>query len=585
MEEATDLKKRIAYLRKQLPEKPHLYAHLADCYIHQGKTKKAQKLLTEWLEKMPNVATGWLINGALHYQLYHPKQAYAAYKQALRVDENIALAHEKCAEFAKEEEDADRYIHHLRELNKLDSFADTVQKKLQAALLRQAALEHGLYSKDAVEQTIPAVLRKTLLMHNLLPPEVERMRERMPYEDFEEESEEPGDELPDVIVLGADDELDGFKLSKGRQDQKAPEKGFTSTDHNDKFDLSDWAKEFEDEGKKPFDSIDVSLKEPAPEREDIFPREERAASKQTAGVDIESGEDTGTEPELTEEENVDTEDVESFDSPLMKMLRGEIQEKPTSREVPFLSDDELSKPEEFPDGGERDFSSKKEPIKTDIDQSSGKGEEFNEPEVKSELFAALEGENGIESEAGEINDENEIQSELLDAFDGEMSKGDPVSEAPDLKDRSREEARKRVAEIASSIARQFEDEEESTPQPIEEPGKKQLIISQSIPGSEKPQLDIPQPVEEVTKPGLDIPQSFTDAAVEELDIPPLSVEEEPVPEAEHTPPVPTKTLAELYASQGEWEKAVDVYDQLLVKFPDNSAYKNRLVELKRKLDS
>lgn len=46
--------------------------------------------------------------------------------------------------------------------------------------------------------------------------------------------------------------------------------------------------------------------------------------------------------------------------------------------------------------------------------------------------------------------------------------------------------------------------------------------------------------------------------------------------------IATKTLAELYASQGDWNRAVEVYEALLEKFPTNEAYKKRLEALKAK---
>ena len=49
--------------------------------------------------------------------------------------------------------------------------------------------------------------------------------------------------------------------------------------------------------------------------------------------------------------------------------------------------------------------------------------------------------------------------------------------------------------------------------------------------------------------------------------------------------IATKTLAELYASQGDWKRAIEVYEQLLKKFPTNTAYQQRLGELKNKQEA
>lgn len=49
------------------------------------------------------------------------------------------------------------------------------------------------------------------------------------------------------------------------------------------------------------------------------------------------------------------------------------------------------------------------------------------------------------------------------------------------------------------------------------------------------------------------------------------------------PKIATKTLAELYASQGDWGRAAEVYRELLQRFPDNQAYRRRLEEIMAKI--
>ena len=41
------------------------------------------------------------------------------------------------------------------------------------------------------------------------------------------------------------------------------------------------------------------------------------------------------------------------------------------------------------------------------------------------------------------------------------------------------------------------------------------------------------------------------------------------------------TLAEIYLEQGYLEKAIAIYDQLLLKEPDNECYKTKLASLKK----
>lgn len=64
---------------------------------------------------------------------------------------------------------------------------------------------------------------------------------------------------------------------------------------------------------------------------------------------------------------------------------------------------------------------------------------------------------------------------------------------------------------------------------------------------------------------------------------PTPATEAPPPESKLKGKIATKTLAELYASQGDWARAVEVYEALLEKFPTNEAYQRRLEGLKAKI--
>ena len=44
----------------------------------------------------------------------------------------------------------------------------------------------------------------------------------------------------------------------------------------------------------------------------------------------------------------------------------------------------------------------------------------------------------------------------------------------------------------------------------------------------------------------------------------------------------TTTLGEIYAAQGQFEKAIKVYENLLEKNPDNKHYQEKIEELKNK---
>ncbi|NIR48389.1 tetratricopeptide repeat protein, partial [candidate division KSB1 bacterium] len=44
------------------------------------------------------------------------------------------------------------------------------------------------------------------------------------------------------------------------------------------------------------------------------------------------------------------------------------------------------------------------------------------------------------------------------------------------------------------------------------------------------------------------------------------------------------TLGEIYAAQGQYAKAIDVFELLLKKHPDNESYAKKIEMLKKKLE-
>lgn len=136
------------------------------------------------------------------------------------------------------------------------------------------------------------------------------------------------------------------------------------------------------------------------------------------------------------------------------------------------------------------------------------------------------------------------------------------------------------------------------PEPVREAGPSSLVLEDA-----QPRMETPSPVPPAPEPaGLEtaepqfVPQVETGAAPE------LVIEKGPepflgergieppaaAPAAEPTPPAPatpagdgeaTPTLAEIYAQQGHFEKAIAIYQKLVADSPENAAYKVKLDEL------
>jgi len=82
---------------------------------------------------------------------------------------------------------------------------------------------------------------------------------------------------------------------------------------------------------------------------------------------------------------------------------------------------------------------------------------------------------------------------------------------------------------------------------------------------------------------LDLPRPWRDeppGSLAEQPVVASAVAEEPAAEAAVGEPIPTATLAEIYAKQGLVEQAVHVYEEILRLEPDNALAARRLTELR-----
>jgi tetratricopeptide (TPR) repeat protein len=95
----------------------------------------------------------------------------------------------------------------------------------------------------------------------------------------------------------------------------------------------------------------------------------------------------------------------------------------------------------------------------------------------------------------------------------------------------------------------------------------------------KPVLEAPQPE---SRPGEGIPAVIGEVSEKPEPAPDEIKEEKPKAEEPGKPGTATVTLAEIYVQQGFYDKAIDVYRELISADPDNGDYKARMDELLEK---
>jgi len=210
---------------------------------------------------------------------------------------------------------------------------------------------------------------------------------------------------------------------------------------------------------------------------------------------------------------------------------------------------------------------------TDKPDSSIKEESLSEP-VRQEPFslesdemqetAEQAAEEIIESLTGEQDQaEPLLQTENQEPLDG------PIEPAPEEEKQALEE--KTTDQVSKN---KLEQQEEIQKEPAQEPERTEKVVF-----FDKEPAPEPEPKEETPKP------SPEPEPKEEKPKPPETPPEKEKP-AESKPKksnIVSPTLGEIYAAQGQYAKAISVYETLLEKKPDEEKYKDKIAELHMKM--
>jgi hypothetical protein len=355
------------------------------------------------------------------------------------------------------------------------------------------------------------MLRRTLLEHNLIPQEIERKKERF----FRAE----GGLLQPTTT--SQDEM----LSKA----------------------TEYASEFvpgaaEDAGGEMVSAWDTEgLSEPG------------AGDQEQAGQPTE----TGTEDEL-----------ESRESPLMKLLRGEMEERPSPKEVNFVRD---------ADGSGQKISASRQ----DIDSSAKPGAKSRtgKREMDDEELKRHE-----ETQARLAKIAREVTGAAIKTVAVEpesITTGvevKPVAETSAEELTTVKEAGLETEEMTGTAA-ELETVETGVAEPGDKPTGKQAETDIQL----TPAWENELAPAEVRADDKAVKGKVPTAPAEVKPTTGVEKADQPKDEKQSKGRVPTKTLAELYASQGDYKNAVAVYEELLAKHPTNKVYRKRLDELKSNL--
>ncbi len=205
----------------------------------------------------------------------------------------------------------------------------------------------------------------------------------------------------------------------------------------------------------------------------------------------------------------------------------------------------------------------------------------------------------VELEAMSPVSETPDEEELL------FTEGEPVLEektgglteppAPDIDAQKEEEFSSILDDIFKDEVVQEETETRSAVSPTPEAVESDLIEQLQM-GAEpyvaEPEKHEPEPTTE--EPFADLEDLTSQPYSPEPALPTqeASPPPEPTPAPTPTPPrkkptrekIVTPTLGEIYAAQGQYAKAIEVFERLLAKHPDNPSYAQKIEMLKQKLE-
>lgn len=580
MGNVSKLKSKLSNLRKLQPKHPLLFAHIADCYLMLGNFRAAKRVLRKGVSKYPDYSPGWIVEG--QYFLLHnqPEKARISFKKVTALDPFNSYAHERCSELAADINDQNDYRFHIRAMSKLDPLSDNIQKMRQADDPRQIAINNGIFTlEDAEGQqkddiNIEEVDTDSMMFSESseeLDVEAEITTSVASHSE-EDDSKTEEDEKPktfaefQALQLAADEAV-GKDIPLG--DTQAIDSEISEED--DEAQTSDAEADgsqllFSEESDLAIASIseDVSADD-IQDAKDGF-------DIQSLGITddiVDDIDDIISDEELTEP---------ASDEPTVIPTEEEIQSVESLIEQSAVEDpNEVLDSVPIPEGGDSSHNSEL-PVEADEitsdsppDRVASEEEEAlqNEPEsidrqAEIPVIAGLEG----------------VTAVVVEDYSSETS---PVEQEKDsLDQRTNEEiSSKRKRPEIESVLSQIIGEDD----PVEK-----LVAPDEQPPMTQPEpepIPIPKPKSPVDK---NIKKQLQEIAAEVTGVKPITSEPK-VPLAKTTPEpdpqkprrIATKTLAELYASQGDWHRAISVYEELLGRHPGNDAYKQRINVLRAKL--
>ncbi len=587
-------KKKMEILEARFLKNPKsiLFARLADYYLQQNRVDEAIHLCMEGIKYHPYYITGNFILAKAYVAANEYDKAEEALKKVLSHDRQHLAAHELLAQLMKKLGWENKAAVHYKEILKIDPLNNQVRQELNDLTGYEAEYEEPPPIVADTEEDLPSSGIQTQSSSDD-KPWMKKLEEAFP-KHFPEEPETPAAE-----TLSPPPEETAEKISMDSLISEAETIIDKNKESKTLSESTEGIHEIETEDISEADQTGQAIEE---KEEELFNTEEEG-NQNTIIEEEKPLEETVNEDDLFEEAEIEPEQKETQnqkEEPFFESLTSE-SEQDINPDVQQKTDEEENLFEESTRETEQEQTREDEdeilfePIAPDSEKTIVRPEQ-QETVKEEDLFEPPS------SKAPHKKSHEEIEEpEKEDAF------FEP--ELPEIEETPKEDKKKTGKHVPEKKPGKHK-KEPSAPQKdtvseqeTEESGFFYEVTEPEVPKEDK--TEKPEPPEpEKSEPD----EKAEKGKQEEKEVPPPVEENEkekpPEPEPKikdnepetpkkESPPVSEKdkkktkimtpTLGEIYAAQGQFDKAIKVYENLLEKAPDNKHYQGKIEELKKKL--
>jgi len=517
------------------------FARLASMYLEQGDIEKAKGICLRGIEVHPFYVNGYLVLAKCRRIEGAIQEARSVLKRALRLDPDNLTALWELAQMNAAEGQTSLAVRNLRRLLQREPLNDTVRDELTR--LDTAAVEEReplISEASSLEEFIEEEPEGIDVLSTGDEEQVSVLS------DEETEDREAGWELLDQLQEGLTEEAEAEEREPALVDeiesileQEAPEVPEESEGETPSPDLSELLFEGEDQPEEETPSPELS--------ELLFEGEDQPE------------EETPTEESIGQE-------VGRIPAPL-SADREEVPRDVEPRDVQFLrnvdTESGASVPEEEVEEDLEDVSTAVQSSLDDILSSLRGGIDAEEPsEQTEEETEALSADSAaVEETPAILSEPIPLSEEIVEQEDVSGSEGDELLHL--------------LGEISDQEGVEIQEEGDAEG-PVEETSED---ISHGAPSAEPSEK--PEPLEERTVISGSESDELLHLLGEVSDQQETEPQEEGDTEGQAEDPIVTATLADIYASQGMMDKAIQILEEALRSRPDDLHIQNRLKEIRK----